>query len=69
MDDVEPLLKYWHRHPPAHIILGAVHIKPKQKIYTRLDAERPAVLEDVPNGSTEAELLSSGMMTIKNKDG
>jgi hypothetical protein len=58
MDDVEPLLVYWSDNPPSHLILAAVHLKKRRK---------RGAQETLPNGSTEQELLSSGVMKINRK--
>jgi hypothetical protein len=57
LDDVNPLFRYWKDNPPAHVILAAVHTKPKKK----------RGIPEEHSGSTEQELLQSGVMTINRK--
>jgi hypothetical protein len=55
LDDLEPLLTYWKDNPPAHVILRAVHMKPKRK------SPREAAAD---NRGIEAELEASGLMKV-----
>lgn len=54
LDDLEPLLAYWNDNPPAHVILGAVHLKKKSRRH-RMSEASPI---------SEAELVASGVLKI-----
>lgn len=49
LDDINPVLKYWQRHPPAHEVLALVHLKPTKR----------------QDGPSEAELIASGHLKVK----
>ena len=62
LDDVSPLVRYWQKWPPAHVILANVHMKRERRHETVVSASdrnvRPA------NDSSEAELIACGVMRI-----
>jgi hypothetical protein len=54
-DDTARLFRYWRKNPPAHIILAAVHTKPKRNAREHSNPQ---------NAPSEAELVASGLLKI-----